>query len=556
MKLFLDTDLNFPSDDFEALLLLLSDTRVELLGCGAAAGNTWAEEVAANLEHALSLIGREEIPVYDGQKFTSFLTSMVQACELREQKTRSFVGAFEKSVSPRPWVLGNSGNESRRGAAEAIVELARRYPGELIVMCTGPLTNLAAALEIDPSIALMLRRVYVMGGHFKSDGTSADNADFNVWFDPIAAVKVFDSGAQVLILPLNVCKSAAVDPEFVSQVCVNDNGAAGLFVDDFLGMVEQHGNRMPLWDQLLALVMLDSDVVTDSARGRVDVSLSGPLTAGLTVLHPCPAGSVELVRTVDRELVRTSLIRRVSGLWNISYRRPRVFATPRFLYHMQERLERSPLHFLELRNAGGTYMDLVPEIVRLAERFVERAEPLVKLLLMAKMRGELWPPAPLTDAAIKTATPINFEAEKEMERLFFRRFEQVDAIAVATGEDGVPHGFTCLSLLTPVRRREMNEQFGFEFPEFGYITEFGIVGQAFRGKRTFEHMNARLFTWCCECHPGKSEIPVFGVVLESQKACRSVIGRFGFEEVGQRVIPDGPEAGRVLGLFQYLLRRS
>lgn len=554
MKLFLDTDLNFPSDDFQSLLLLLAEERVELLGCGAAAGNTWAEEVAANLGQALALVGRAGVPIHAGRTFTSFQPSMASARELRERRARSFIGAFEKSDSPRPWVLG-AGDGPETQAAAAIAGLARRHPGELAVACLGPLTNLADALAADPAVAGLLRRVWVMGGHFQPDGTEAERPDFNVWFDPVAAAAVFGSGAPVTLLPLEVCAAAAVHPGFVSQVCEFHEGAAGLFVDDFLGMVEQHGSRMPLWDQLLALVLLDPDVVTARDRGWIEV-IRGHAAGGRTAFRADPAGPVELVRAVDRERVRDALLRRVAGLREVAYCRAAAFATPRFLYHAQEILERLPLHFLESRTACGGYVDLPAEVVRSAGRFAERADPLVELLRRAKERGELWPPAPRADAANTAGTPLDHEAVKEMEGLFFRRFAQVVAVAVAAGDDGVPHGFTCLAPLTPARRLEMGEQYGVELPEFGYITEFGLVDRAHRGNRAFEHLNARLFAWCCDRHPGAADIPVFGIVLETQKACRTVIGRFGYEEVGYRVISEGPEAGRVLRLFRHRLLGS
>jgi inosine-uridine nucleoside N-ribohydrolase len=77
-----------------------------------------------------------------------------------------------------------------RGPA-AIVRLAHGRPGELTLVCLGPLTNLAIALNVEPRLPGLLRGVVVMGGAYREPGNSTPHAEFNVWCDPEAAAQVF-----------------------------------------------------------------------------------------------------------------------------------------------------------------------------------------------------------------------------------------------------------------------------------------------------------------------------------------------------------------------------
>jgi inosine-uridine nucleoside N-ribohydrolase len=315
MKLILDTDLNFPSDDFQALLLLLQDQRLELQGCGAAAGNTWAEEVEVNTRRALDLAGSPHVPVFPGPGFESFTHQSAWAQDLKTRRIRSFIGAHEKSDKPRVRISRNRPKTNRhRDAAGFLVEMSRRYPEELVLLCTAPLTNLTKALQLEPDLPGFLRRTHIMGGNFEETGSKAQDIDFNFWFDPPAAQTVLNSGLSIVLLPLDICRAAAVDPGFIREVRAFDRGLASVFVDDFLGMVKQHGPHMPLWDQLLALVTRRPDLITDIAEGYVQVDRSLTVNRGRSRFRPSPGGPVRLIRGIDRHRVRETLLTFLAGM--------------------------------------------------------------------------------------------------------------------------------------------------------------------------------------------------------------------------------------------------
>ena len=73
---------------------------------------------------------------------------------------------------------------------------ARAYPGELIGVATGPLTNLALALREEPALPKLLRRLVIMGGAFDYRGNTTPVAEWNISVDPEAAAEVFACGAR------------------------------------------------------------------------------------------------------------------------------------------------------------------------------------------------------------------------------------------------------------------------------------------------------------------------------------------------------------------------
>ena len=196
-----------------------------------------------------------------------------------------------------------------------------------------------------------------------------------------------------------------------------------------------------------------------------------------------------------------------------------------------------------------------------SEKFFHETSPFLRILFNAKERGELWPPAPLADAFIhksldRDGYQLDFRIQKEMANLFSKRFLAASAIAVVSGTDGEVWGFCCASELTPNRRRVLENLYKIKLPSIGYITEFGMVTPKHRNKGVFGHLNKQLFKWCRSKMPDFPEIYVFGESLATQKHCQMVQQKLGYIPIAERVILEGFEAGRRLGLFQITLTQG
>src|SRR5690606_37567145 len=84
-----------------------------------------------------------------------------------------------------------AGTAAQEHAALAILRLSHVHAGRLLLVALGPLSNLALALSLDPTLPQRVARLVVMGGAVTSRGNVTPAAEFNIHFDPEAARIVF-----------------------------------------------------------------------------------------------------------------------------------------------------------------------------------------------------------------------------------------------------------------------------------------------------------------------------------------------------------------------------
>jgi purine nucleosidase len=191
MIFYLDCDTGI--DDALALALLLATPEVDLAGIGTVSGNTAAGQAARNTLDLLALAGRDDIPVAVGSH-------------------HPLAGEFGGGAAPVHGDNGIGGIELPtaartpigRSAAELLVELAHAHAGELHVVATGPLTNLALALRLEPGLPGLVRDVTVMGGAVRVPGNVTAHAEANIANDPEAAAEALAAAWPVTLVPLDV----------------------------------------------------------------------------------------------------------------------------------------------------------------------------------------------------------------------------------------------------------------------------------------------------------------------------------------------------------------
>lgn len=301
MAVIVDTDLNFPSDDTQALLLLLAGAgRRALHAATAVAGNTFAQEVDANLRAVLAAIGAQDIPVSRPDAPRQGGHGYHQAKTLKSRGGVPFIGAFQKAQAPR---IGEPSVDSTDLAgwldrAETVTD----------VVCLGPLSNVAPLLTQDHSPPETLGQLWIMGGNVRFDQANP-KIDFNTWFDPLAAQSVFASGYAGYVFPYETCRQFRGDSDLAHKVAQTGvSGVGQLFSTDFLGMVRQHGVNLPLCDQLVVLAYLEPSIIKQTRRGRIVVQTSKGDFQGASQFEPDPASQLEIVTEVDADLARRTLL--------------------------------------------------------------------------------------------------------------------------------------------------------------------------------------------------------------------------------------------------------
>lgn len=274
-RMWIDTDT--ASDDAVAILMALRWPDVHVEGISVVSGNVPVELGEKNARYTMQLCGKDT-PVYAG----------ADRPLLREPSYAYFfhgsdgMGGMNYPEASRPL-------ESRHGV-DAMVDAVRRYPGEIVLVTLGPLTNVALALAMAPDLAQKVKACYVMGGAANTTGNATPAAEFNIWVDPEAARIVFASGMPLMMVGWENCRGEAnlddPDMEFVralrtpyADFTIDCNFTAINTNREWLG---DPGLSLP--DPVTMAVALDPQVCARKGKYFVDVETTGELTRGATVV--------------------------------------------------------------------------------------------------------------------------------------------------------------------------------------------------------------------------------------------------------------------------------
>lgn len=195
-KVIIDTDPGI--DDALALMYAFSSPELEILGITVSAGNTSLERTAKNALKIGDLAG-SPVPVYKGAERP-----------LRKEAYISGETHGEDGLGDANLPESDRAPEDMR-ASDFMLEMARKYPGEVTIIALAPLTNLAEAIEKDPKAMKQIREIVSMGGAVAT-GNMSPVAEFNYWFDPEAAKIVYDFDVPVTMIGLNVTTRVLFTP--------------------------------------------------------------------------------------------------------------------------------------------------------------------------------------------------------------------------------------------------------------------------------------------------------------------------------------------------------
>ncbi|WP_282939261.1 nucleoside hydrolase [Paenibacillus sp. RC67] len=273
-KVILDVDTGV--DDALGILLAVRSGQFDVLGITTVNGNVSRDQATLNTCKILQLLGCEDsIPVYKGADRPLLRDSFF---EHRVHGQDGIGGALtDMSVHK---------TASHGFAPDVIIETARRYPGELTLVATGPLTNVALAVRQAPELVDLLKEVVVMGGVVSSYGNVTPTAEYNMYVDPEAAKIVFHAGFPSLTLVgLDVTRKALLTEEHMRQL--GDTPIAQYVRESTLDYMKRYYERngihaCVMHDPLAVGVALNPDIVT-TRRYYVDVETRSDLCDGQTV---------------------------------------------------------------------------------------------------------------------------------------------------------------------------------------------------------------------------------------------------------------------------------
>jgi purine nucleosidase len=273
IPLLIDTDPGV--DDALALLMAFDDPRHEVVGLTIAAGNVGLEHTVSN---ALKLceVAAVDVPVYAG----------CAAPLLHPARDAAYVhGRDGFGDTGYPKAAKRAEGEH---AALAILRLSHRHAGRLLLVALGPLTNIALALKLDPTLPSRVARFVVMGGAVTGHGNITPAAEFNVYFDPEAARIVFEGFPRIDLADWEATMAHGfAHDEF--ERWMREDSAKARFYDSISKKTrewatDRRGDHWHSADALAMAYALEPDGAIEQLERPVAVEVDGRHSRGATVV--------------------------------------------------------------------------------------------------------------------------------------------------------------------------------------------------------------------------------------------------------------------------------
>jgi inosine-uridine nucleoside N-ribohydrolase len=260
-------------DDAIALLLALgSPAEIDLLGVTTVAGNQTLEKTTANAIRVLDYVGRAELPVSAGAR-----RPLVRAPRVAAE-------VHGETGLDGPELPGPSRRAGPLHAIDWIAEVIDASATRVTLVPIGPLTNIALLLARYPSLEQRIERIVLMGGAIGA-GNVTPAAEFNIWVDPEAAARVFESPVEKVMVGLDVTHQALLTPAHAERLAAT--GRAGTLVAELFGFYSGFHRReyswegAPIHDAVAVAYVIDPTLLELSHCG-VKVDTGGELSRGRT----------------------------------------------------------------------------------------------------------------------------------------------------------------------------------------------------------------------------------------------------------------------------------
>ncbi len=234
MRIILDTDLAMGApgsdiDDGFALALAHADPGIELDLITTVNGNTDVESATILTGELANRLGLKDVPIVKGAP------AAYTHPEIHRPPADHVLALRDQAQPPTPGY-----------AAVAIAEHILAHPGEITLVAIGPLTNVAAALVLEPRIATAVKEIVIMGGMFFGTMPSRDMpGEFNVWVDPEAALAVLRSGAPQRWVGLDVTLQVRLTREHAQRMLAADSPFAPFAGESTLAWIDHIAARYP-----------------------------------------------------------------------------------------------------------------------------------------------------------------------------------------------------------------------------------------------------------------------------------------------------------------------
>ncbi|MBO0781693.1 MAG: nucleoside hydrolase [Ktedonobacteraceae bacterium] len=281
-KIILDCDPGH--DDAIALLLAARHPALELLAVTTVAGNQSLEKTTRNALKVCALAGIRDIPVARGME-RPLVRPPRYAADIHGESGLDGPQIPETDLEP-----------VTQHAVDLLIDLLLASDGDIVLVPTGPLTNIAAAIRREPAIVSKIQAISLMGGAMGL-GNTTPGAEFNIWCDPEAAAIVFGCGRPITMVPLEVTHQALATGEIIERLRASGRRVAGIVADLLLFFAATYRDVFgfdapPVHDPCAVAAVIDPTIV-EARPMRVEIEMASEWCDGRTVCDVYNTGKRE-----------------------------------------------------------------------------------------------------------------------------------------------------------------------------------------------------------------------------------------------------------------------
>jgi len=306
IKVIVDQDGRGPgTSDQQAILVFLQSEKFEVLGITTVSGDQWVKEETQHVLRLLEISGHTDIPVYAGAEFplinTKEESERWEATYGKFEYKGCWTDRFEANRSTvyempyhapdivPPMPEGEPHLKAQPGtAAEFIVKMVYKYPGQVVLWAGGPLTNYALALKLDPEVATLAKEFVLMGGGLYADKGAIDEGaidarrEFNWWFDPEAARIVLRAPwKKMTITPIDISVKTRFTTEIQAAI-----SKANTPITRYLDKYSLPGY---MWDEIAGAALIDPSIITGQKQLYMDIDIDHGASYGKTLFWDASA---------------------------------------------------------------------------------------------------------------------------------------------------------------------------------------------------------------------------------------------------------------------------
>jgi inosine-uridine nucleoside N-ribohydrolase len=301
IRVVLDVDTGI--DDAQALLFALRSPEIRIEGITTVSGNIDVAQASENTLKILDLAGVTNLQVARGAS---------QPLTRLPHHVPSIHGSdgLGNIQLPEP-----TNRLMESSAITLLTEAVTAHPKAVTIICLGPLTNIATAIQQDSRFCRDVQKLVIMGGCFHITpfgyGNVTPVAEFNIWADPEAAAIVFNSGLNISAVGLDVTHnpSTCLQIKHINKLAALNTPIASIITELCRFQIRMTRGIVYLHDPIAVATVIDPDIVT-TKRGKVSVETEGFLTRGMTVFDQRPPW---LRQTPTTDRVTTNICTQIQG---------------------------------------------------------------------------------------------------------------------------------------------------------------------------------------------------------------------------------------------------